>query len=505
MSSTVRGIWSKKVGKVAGVTLTDDATSSAITHVVWSKSTAPAQWLALPVKVVTEAWMVAALQEKRRPLLAMDTEHAFELPVARAPAPEPRPAKRARRSAPIVTSTVLTRLVNASYPYLHANMHLTDVLRVLHKYRFRLGGADKSSRYGTTASGALGRRDYVNQFAIALAMAIAMLTALGEDPEGGIDSVATLQSDRFSRIPYVGASTRALIAEILRRDDGTCEELEKHRDPLYAGFFLDSKGVPRVDEKNEPLQWSYALHELQRVPGIGRGVAMKCIRAGVKTIAALRAHVAAGNAAKLFNDRLVLNHVEEIVLSLSSDDVERIRCSILDALRSGVGSICGGRGRAFVQLDPALWDVRAVGRVSFIYRYILRESCSQFDSLLLTYLTISPPPLLLRSCRAVARRWAGRGGGRLPTSACAGRRTTPIFSSRTLGSCLATLAATRRGSTLRAALAATARQTQRTMCSEASSRYCPRAERSPSRRAVRIRWGGCTRGRTICAASCVAR
>jgi hypothetical protein len=29
------------------------------------------------------------------------------------------------------------------------------------------------------------------------------------------------------------------------------------------------------------------------------------------------------------------------------------------------------------------------GELSFIYRYILRESCSQFDSLPLTYLTIS--------------------------------------------------------------------------------------------------------------------
>jgi hypothetical protein len=33
---------------------------------------------------------------------------------------------------------------------------------------------------------------------------------------------------------------------------------------------------------------------------------------------------------------------------------------------------------------------RAAGECSFIYRYILRESCSQFDSLPLTSLTISP-------------------------------------------------------------------------------------------------------------------
>ena len=40
-------------------------------------------------------------------------------------------------------------------------------------------------------------------------------------------------------------------------------------------------------------------------------------------------------------------------------------------------------------LAPMSWTL--VGECSFIHRYMLRESCSQFDSLPLTYLTIAAP------------------------------------------------------------------------------------------------------------------
>jgi hypothetical protein len=46
------------------------------------------------------------------------------------------------------------------------------------------------------------------------------------------------------------------------------------------------------------------------------------------------------------------------------------------------------------------------GELSFIYRYILRESCSHFDSLPLTYLTVKPQSLR-RSSGGVAT--GGRG------------------------------------------------------------------------------------------------
>ena len=157
---------------------------------------------------------------------------------------------------------------------------------------------------------------------------------------------------------------RKLVAEILRRGDGTCEELERHRDPRYDGFYLDSKGVPRVDEKGKALQWSHALYELQRVPGLGRATAMKCVDAGIRTIAALRAHAAVTpQVPRLFattQQKLILNHIEEIIHSLTEADVEEMRCGIVAALQT-LGAIGGGRGRPFLKLDPSRWDVVAVG------------------------------------------------------------------------------------------------------------------------------------------------
>ena len=69
-----------------------------------------------------------------------------------------------------------------------------------------------------------------------------------------------------------------------------------------------------------------------------------------------------------------------------------------------------------------------LGEFSFMYRYILRESCSQFDSLPLTSLTISPrcraphergrrPPLPPVERRALALR-AGRRRRRAVSGAC---------------------------------------------------------------------------------------
>ena len=55
---------------------------------------------------------------------------------------------------------------------------------------------------------------------------------------------------------------------------------------------------------------------------------------------------------------------------------------------------------------------RREGECSFMYRYILRESCSQFDSLPLTYLTIPPTRLVSpheQRCRTRGPRGCGRG------------------------------------------------------------------------------------------------
>jgi hypothetical protein len=66
-----------------------------------------------------------------------------------------------------------------------------------------------------------------------------------------------------------------------------------------------------------------------------------------------------------------------------------------------VGTDAAGEGAAFTLLldfDRTLCTTRS-GECSFMYRYILRESCSQFDSLPLTYLTISHsgnPPVVGR-------------------------------------------------------------------------------------------------------------
>jgi hypothetical protein len=56
-------------------------------------------------------------------------------------------------------------------------------------------------------------------------------------------------------------------------------------------------------------------------------------------------------------------------------------------------------------------DVRAEQVSFFIYRYILRESCSQFDSLPLTYLTISSPCRTIASFTSAPQSTAFTSGG----------------------------------------------------------------------------------------------
>ena len=367
VSSAQRNIWSAKIPKVANVTLATSATDASITHVVWSAASASPDasiaWYQRfesgEIYAVTPAWMVNALQKKRRPSAAKDVECAWvaeETAAAAAP-----PAKRRRAEAAVLRLDIDV-LARSRYPYVHGNSKITEVLRTLYKHRFALGGKDKSDRFGTTR-GRGQRPDYINQFAISLAMSTAALHVLGQRTGGRIESEEAL-AECHPKIPYVGESMRKLVAEILRRGDGTCEELERHRDPRYDGFYLDSKGVPRVDEKGKALQWSHALYELQRVPGLGRATAMKCVDAGIRTIAALRAHAAVTpQVPRLFattQQKLILNHIEEIIHSLTEADVEEMRCGIVAALQT-LGAIGGGRGRPFLKLDPSRWDVVAVG------------------------------------------------------------------------------------------------------------------------------------------------
>jgi len=63
--------------------------------------------------------------------------------------------------------------------------------------------------------------------------------------------------------------------------------------------------------------------------------------------------------------------------------------------------------------NPGLTTVAGAlpGECSFIYRYIPRESCSQFDSLPLSYLTMTTAALRARHARR-AGRWKAPGGSR---------------------------------------------------------------------------------------------
>ena len=57
---------------------------------------------------------------------------------------------------------------------------------------------------------------------------------------------------------------------------------------------------------------------------------------------------------------------------------------------SGLGGLRFPAGFGRAALAGGSWGVSPRGEFSFMYRYIPRESCSQFDSLPLTSLTISP-------------------------------------------------------------------------------------------------------------------
>ena len=83
VSSTVRGIWSKKIAKVSGVTLSAVSTDPAITHVVWSKCTAPDDWAARrSIVIVNKSWMVCALEKKRRPTAAEEAKTLYAPPAS---------------------------------------------------------------------------------------------------------------------------------------------------------------------------------------------------------------------------------------------------------------------------------------------------------------------------------------------------------------------------------------------------------------------------------------
>ena len=61
------------------------------------------------------------------------------------------------------------------------------------------------------------------------------------------------------------------------------------------------------------------------------------------------------------------------------------------AMSGVMGTGTGARGPVEEETEER---VRLQGECSFMYRYILRESCSQFDSLPLTYLTIPSTSVL---------------------------------------------------------------------------------------------------------------
>jgi hypothetical protein len=119
---------------------------------------------------------------------------------------------------------------------------------------------------------------------------------------------------------------------------------------------------------------------------------------------------------------------------LDGEDVALVRASLVDSKgdlatnsdlnitftvnANGPGTVWATHSGDPANISPSLaaWTPAYHGEFSFIYRYILRESCSQFDSLPLTSLTISPglarafvrttadyasPPALRRLMRAI--------------------------------------------------------------------------------------------------------
>ena len=137
--------------------------------------------------------------------------------------------------------------------------------------------------------------------------------------------------------------------------------------------------------------------------------------------AAMRAEIAAAEATALATGRLIRGTVRELhqlrvavqfetsERAAQRDALGAVHQRVADAKQQLDSVLAEEAGRVEAELEAEFAPQLAVaqrGECSFMYRYIVRESCSQFDSLPLTSLTISPRR---RGGGDAARRGA-RGG-----------------------------------------------------------------------------------------------